>query len=330
MQGLAERDDRALRRRPRGLQQRRRRRPAPTPGSARWRRGSGCMGVNFWGVVHGCRAFLPHLSAGGTSSTRRRWPGCPGSGPATTPRSTPSWRSPRTSTTRCMPPACRSGSACCAPAGSARDRRRRPQLAAPSYGASPDDDPANAVIRAPHRAGPRRGAQPASVADAVADAVTTGRFWVIPHQDFLDLCIERWALSPSARIRSRPSTCRHATALADPRRGRRRARPRRAGLTAADAGAARWGTLALTPPPRRGIMDGDRSPRPAVRTDSFEEVRNHEVFPAHGAFSSGLSGRPSRSVDGHRPVSITDHGCAARRHRALTLATGLVHHPAGR
>ena len=23
------------------------------------------MGVNFWGVVHGCRAFLPHLAGGG-------------------------------------------------------------------------------------------------------------------------------------------------------------------------------------------------------------------------------------------------------------------------
>ena len=23
------------------------------------------MGVNFWGVVHGCRAFLPHLIGGG-------------------------------------------------------------------------------------------------------------------------------------------------------------------------------------------------------------------------------------------------------------------------
>ena len=23
--------------------------------------------------------------------------------------------------------------------------------------------------------------------------MVAGRFWVIPHQDFLDLCIERWA-----------------------------------------------------------------------------------------------------------------------------------------
>ena len=31
------------------------------------------------------------------------------------------------------------------------------------------------------------------MADAVADAITAGRFWVIPHQEFLDICIERWA-----------------------------------------------------------------------------------------------------------------------------------------
>ena len=37
------------------------------------------------------------------------------------------------------------------------------------------------------------GRTPASVADAVADAVVTDRFWVIPHQDFLDLCIDRWS-----------------------------------------------------------------------------------------------------------------------------------------
>jgi hypothetical protein len=36
------------------------------------------------------------------------------------------------------------------------------------------------------------GATPAAVADAVADAVAADRFWVIPHQEFLDLAIERW------------------------------------------------------------------------------------------------------------------------------------------
>ena len=60
------------------------------------------MGVNFWGVVHGCRAFLPHLAGGGhivnTASIAGLMPGLRAR--ATTRRSTPSWRSARTSTTR--------------------------------------------------------------------------------------------------------------------------------------------------------------------------------------------------------------------------------------
>ena len=36
------------------------------------------------------------------------------------------------------------------------------------------------------------GRTPASVADAVAEAIVADRFWVIPHQDFLDLVISRW------------------------------------------------------------------------------------------------------------------------------------------
>ena len=36
------------------------------------------------------------------------------------------------------------------------------------------------------------GRTPASVADAVADAIAADRFWVIPHQDFLDIAIARW------------------------------------------------------------------------------------------------------------------------------------------
>jgi len=60
-------------------------------------------------------------------------------------------------------------------------------------GAKPDEDPANAVTFHHFERALAEGRTPASVADAVVDAVTEGRFWVIPHQDFLDLCIERWA-----------------------------------------------------------------------------------------------------------------------------------------
>ena len=78
-------------------------RPAPTRGSGRCSAWEWVMGVNFWGVVYGCRAFLPHLAGGGghivnTASIAGLLPGFI---PATTPPSTPWWRSARTSTTRC-------------------------------------------------------------------------------------------------------------------------------------------------------------------------------------------------------------------------------------
>jgi NAD(P)-dependent dehydrogenase (short-subunit alcohol dehydrogenase family) len=38
------------------------------------------------------------------------------------------------------------------------------------------------------------GTTPASVADMVAEAIDESRFWVFPHQNFLDICIERWHL----------------------------------------------------------------------------------------------------------------------------------------
>ena len=94
-------------------------------------------------------------------------------------------------------------------------------------GAKPDDDPANAVTRQHFERALAEGRTPASVADAVLDAVAADRFWVIPHQDFLDLCIERWAtIAERADPQPPEDVPGHAAALADPRRGRRRPRPR--------------------------------------------------------------------------------------------------------
>ena len=61
------------------------------------------------------------------------------------------------------------------------------------FGAKPDDDPANAVTRQ-YSSGrwPRVARRPRWPTPSL-DAVAADRFWVIPHQDFLDICIERWA-----------------------------------------------------------------------------------------------------------------------------------------
>ena len=59
-------------------------------------------------------------------------------------------------------------------------------------GEKPPDDPANAPFREHVSRALAEGRTPASVADAVAEAIVADRFWVIPHQDFLDLVISRW------------------------------------------------------------------------------------------------------------------------------------------
>ena len=186
------------------------------------------MGVNFWGVVHGCRAFLPHLVGGGhivnTASIAGLYPGLRPVLRRVQARRRGDHRGPLQH---------RHG-------GRAADRRQRavPRLGAHAassrptatgraeLGEKPADDPANDVVpRTTSTQALAEGRTPASVADAVADAITADRFWVIPHQDFLDL-VHR-ALGDDRRAR-RPGAgrarARHAAALADPRRGRRRAR----------------------------------------------------------------------------------------------------------
>jgi hypothetical protein len=62
----------------------------------------------------------------------------------------------------------------------------------PELGEAPEDDPALAVVIGYFRRAIDEGSQPAFVADAVADAIAADRFWVIPHQDFLDIVVQRW------------------------------------------------------------------------------------------------------------------------------------------
>jgi NAD(P)-dependent dehydrogenase (short-subunit alcohol dehydrogenase family) len=153
------------------------------------------MGVNFWGVVHGCRAFLPHLAAGGghivnTASIAGLFPGFG-----------PSYDASKHAVVAMSEQLYNTVKAAGLPIGVSvlcpgwvrtnileADRNWPAEL-----GAKPADDPMGAVTRQYVDRALAEGRTPASVADAVADAVLADRFWVIPHQDFLDLCIERWA-----------------------------------------------------------------------------------------------------------------------------------------
>jgi NAD(P)-dependent dehydrogenase (short-subunit alcohol dehydrogenase family) len=151
------------------------------------------MGVNFWGVVHGCRAFLPHLFGGGHIVNTASMAGLmPGFGP--------SYDASKhavvaitedlfhTMNTAGLPV----GVSVLCPGwvntGIADAERNWPA----ELGSQPEPDPTNAVITGHLRRALAEGATPAFIADKVFDAVNEARFWVIPQPDFLELAVDRW------------------------------------------------------------------------------------------------------------------------------------------
>jgi NAD(P)-dependent dehydrogenase (short-subunit alcohol dehydrogenase family) len=153
------------------------------------------MGVNFWGVVYGCRAFLPHLAAGGghivnTASIAGLFPGF-----------APSYDASKHAVVAVSEQLYNTVKGAGLPIGVSvlcPGWVRTNILAADrnwpaDRGEKPPEDPVGAITNRHIERALAEGRTPASVADAVADAVIADRFWVIPHQDFLDVCIERWA-----------------------------------------------------------------------------------------------------------------------------------------
>jgi len=57
--------------------------------------------------------------------------------------------------------------------------------------APPNDDRSDIVLKYVRRA-IDEGTTPAAVADLVADAIVGDRFWVFPHDDFVELAVQRW------------------------------------------------------------------------------------------------------------------------------------------
>ena len=153
------------------------------------------MGVNFWGMVHGCRAFLPLLATRGghivnTASMAGLWPGL-----------SPIYDASKHAVVAITEDLYTTVKAAGLPVGVSvlcpgwvhtnlldSDRNWPADL-----GELPVNDPGTEIARRHIRRAVDEGHTAASVADAVADAITADRFWVIPHQEFLDLCIERWA-----------------------------------------------------------------------------------------------------------------------------------------
>ncbi len=152
------------------------------------------LGVNLWGVVHGCRAFLPHLAGGGhivnTASVAGLFPGF---GPSydASKHAVVALTEDLFNTVRMagLP----IGVSVLCP-GWVRTNIIEADRNWPSaLGDKPEEDPLYGVYVHHTKRAIDEGVTPAFIADAVAEAVVADRFWVIPQQDFLDLVVERWA-----------------------------------------------------------------------------------------------------------------------------------------
>jgi NAD(P)-dependent dehydrogenase (short-subunit alcohol dehydrogenase family) len=153
------------------------------------------MGVNFWGVVHGVRAFLPHLVlAGGghivnTASIAGLYPGF-----------SPAYDASKhavVAITEGLFNMMRDtglpvGVSCLCPGwvrtGIIDAKRNWPD----DLGPQPEDTPVAQLMEKHVRRAIDEGLTPAAVAARVVDAVREARFWVFPHPDFLELAVRRF------------------------------------------------------------------------------------------------------------------------------------------
>lgn len=154
------------------------------------------MGVNFWGVVHGCRTFLPHIVASGgghivnTASIAGLFPGFSSPYDASKHAVVAISEGLFNSAQAAMMPV---GVSCLCPGwvrtGILDSDRNWPD----ELGELPEnDDVAAEVMRSFVRRAIDEGMQPAAVADLVVRRVEEDQFWIFPHLDFLELVMERF------------------------------------------------------------------------------------------------------------------------------------------
>ncbi|MDH3302089.1 MAG: SDR family NAD(P)-dependent oxidoreductase [Acidimicrobiia bacterium] len=153
------------------------------------------MGVNFWGVVFGVRTFLPRLVAAGgghivnTASIAGLMPGFSPPYDASKHAVVAITEDLYNNMQAAQLPI---GVSCLCPGwvrtGILEADRNWPT----DLGAPPTSDAAQEVTRGHVRRAIDEGMQPAAVADLVLDAVRADRFWVFPHNDFLELAMDRF------------------------------------------------------------------------------------------------------------------------------------------
>jgi NAD(P)-dependent dehydrogenase (short-subunit alcohol dehydrogenase family) len=147
--------------------------------------------VNLWGVIHGHRAFLPHIVEGGeghivnTASMAGLFPGH-------SAYSASKWAVVGITEGLYQQMRMRNtgvGVSCLCPGwvntAIAESERNRPEWAAPKLGVEPSDE--EAMARAFVVDQLRSGMEPAAVADLVHDAVVSDRFWIFTDQTMVQM-----------------------------------------------------------------------------------------------------------------------------------------------
>ena len=153
------------------------------------------MGVNFWGVVHGVRAFLPILAAqseGHIVNTASVAGLLPGFGP--------SYDASKHAVVAISDDLYGMLRQAGLPIGVSvlcpgwvrtqiidADRNWPGEL-----GEQPARSAIGEVFSKHVERAISEGTPPAVIADLVADSIEDDRFWIIPHDDFLDLAVRRW------------------------------------------------------------------------------------------------------------------------------------------
>ena len=153
------------------------------------------LGVNFWGVVHGVRVFLPHLVAQGgghivnTASVAGIIPGF-----------SPSYDASKHAVVAITEDLYVSMKMAGLPVGVSvlcpgwvrtgiMDANRN----WPGHLGERPQPSATSEVTVPHvRRAVDEGATPASVADCVADAIEAERFWIFNAPEFVDVALDRW------------------------------------------------------------------------------------------------------------------------------------------
>jgi NAD(P)-dependent dehydrogenase (short-subunit alcohol dehydrogenase family) len=152
------------------------------------------LGVNLYGVIHGVRAFLPHLFAAGgghivnTASIAGLLPGF-----------SPPYDASKHAVVGMTEALYHQmqlaggvvGVSCLCP-GWVRTSILDADRNFPADLGTIEQSPVYAVVRHHVDRAIAEGATPAAVADLVAQAVQENRFWVFPQRDFLELAIRRW------------------------------------------------------------------------------------------------------------------------------------------